>query len=240
LKETAHSLATIGRGGIKVLGSRLASSQLAVASDVNDPTCKLLSMEHCRGVVGFVESSNGEQLIEVLAGTQLGELFSYLLDHNLSLPSSPGVITYQTVGGVLASCTHGQGMKQSSISDCVDSVRVALASGEILVVQHDDDRINAFRASLGCLGIIISVRMHVVPARVLRCVKQSTDVESLIQNMTQWNYAHEYFKNWWFPATHAGANEGDIHLVFILNKFIDIWLLGGFSMFLQLCFTVAN
>jgi FAD/FMN-containing dehydrogenase len=91
LAEASERKRATGRGGVKVLGSRLASSPMAQASA--DPDAVLLSLEQCRGIVSMDEES-----VTVLGSTQIGEVFNYLLDHGRNIACSPGVITYQTIG----------------------------------------------------------------------------------------------------------------------------------------------
>lgn len=67
----------------------------------------MMSLEHCRGIVSLDEDS-----VTVLGGTQIGEVFNYLLDNGRNVACSPGVITYQTIGESIV------GQKSLSFRDC--------------------------------------------------------------------------------------------------------------------------
>jgi FAD/FMN-containing dehydrogenase len=121
---------------------------------VFDPDGCLVSLDHFTGIL-----ADDGATVTVGAATQLATIFNYLLDSKRALTCSPGVITYQTIAGAISSCTHGQGLYQSSLSDIVVGLRVVLASGEVVTIDEQDARLPAFRASLGCLGVILSVRL---------------------------------------------------------------------------------
>jgi FAD/FMN-containing dehydrogenase len=206
IQEQQHRRQQTGRGGVKVVGSLLAASPMA-AAPLNSEGM-LVSLVHFASVVRQDATS-----ITVGAGMQLCELYNLLLDQRRALTCSPGVITYQTIGGAIASCTHGQGLYQSSLSDIVSSVRVVLASGEVLVIDDADPRLGAFRASLGCLGVITEITLRTTAAHLMTCVKEATNMDSLIPQLATANAAHFMFKSWWFPLD--GSPSGDVHVVTI-------------------------
>jgi FAD/FMN-containing dehydrogenase len=103
------------------------------------------------------------------------------------------------------------------LSDIVIGMRVALASGAVLDIDErrgvNAHLLPAFRVGLGCLGIILSVRLKTAPAHVMRCTKEHVSVDEMIDNLAKWNAEHLFFKNWWFPATANQKGAGDVHLV---------------------------
>lgn len=119
-------------------------------------------------------------------------------------------------------------MYQSSLSDCVLGLRVALASGELLDIDERNPQtkslLPAFRVSLGCLGVILSVRLKTIPARIMQCVKERMDVAAMQRHLAEWNMGHLFFKNWWFPATANGIGRGDVHLVSFLTESLYLML----------------
>ena len=111
--------------------------------------------------------ADGElRLVSVGAGCQLKHLLSELERlKNWTLPSL-GLITEQTVAGAVSTGTHGSG--RNSLSQYVVSVRIAhydSATAKATVTQiSSGDALRAARCSLGCLGVILSVKMLCRPS----------------------------------------------------------------------------
>ena len=110
--------------------------------------------------------SDGEELsVSVGAGCQIKHLLLELERRkNWTLPSL-GLITEQTVAGAVSTGTHGSG--RNSLSHYVVSVRLAhydSATGKATVTEiSSGDALRAARCSLGCLGVILSVKMQCRP-----------------------------------------------------------------------------
>ena len=106
--------------------------------------------------------ADGESLLASAgAGCQIKHLLSELERlRNWTLPSL-GLITEQTVAGAVSTGTHRSG--KNSMSQYVVSVRIAhydSASGKATVTEiSSGDALRAARCSLGCLGVILSVKM---------------------------------------------------------------------------------
>ncbi|RLS52670.1 MAG: FAD-binding protein [Planctomycetota bacterium] len=123
----------------------------------------------CEGVViclkhlqqcHFPAEHAGEE-VTVGAGCQIKTLLEYLRRHGKTLPSV-GLITEQTIAGAISTGTHGSG--RHSLSHYVEAVRVARfdqATGKAFIEQIDSGEVlQAARCSLGCLGIILAVRIR--------------------------------------------------------------------------------
>jgi hypothetical protein len=107
------------------------------------------------------ELHEGQPSVRVGGGCQIKDLLRQLRQtENWTLPSV-GFITEQTVAGAISTGTHGSG--RNSLSHYVLSLRVArydAGSGRAIIVEIDaGDELRAARCGLGCLGVIISVRM---------------------------------------------------------------------------------
>ena len=123
----------------------------------------LLDLQYLNHVTPLVD---GEALLaSVGAGCQIKRLLSELERlKNWTLPSL-GLITERTVAGAVSTGTHGSG--KNSLSQYVVSVRIAhydSASGKATVTEiSSGDALRAARCSLGCLGVILSVKMQCRP-----------------------------------------------------------------------------
>ena len=118
----------------------------------------LLFLDRLSGVVA-ADASNLQA--EVWAGTRLGQLGPELATHGQAMPNLPD-IDYQTLGGAIATSTHGTGALLGSLSACVVGLSIATPSGELL--ECDETRnaevFHAARTSLGALGVLTRVRLQ--------------------------------------------------------------------------------
>ncbi|KUE78779.1 D-arabinono-1,4-lactone oxidase [Aeromonas schubertii] len=184
---------------IRLIGSSL--SYEPIHSVFHDPHALLVDLCHLQGRVVMDEES-----VTYRAGTPVDTLYADLIAMERMLPASPGVIGIQTLGGALSTGTHGQGLGQSSLCEAVLALRVLLASGEIVRIERDDPRFGAFVMGLGCLGILLEVRLRTVPNRIMRCTKFTTDYDWLFEHNERVNREHGFVKSWWFAWT------GESHL----------------------------
>ena len=111
--------------------------------------------------------SDGDRpLVSVGAGCQLKRLLSELERLKQWTLPSLGLITEQTVAGAVSTGTHGSG--RNSLSHYVVSVRIAhydSNTGRATITEiSDGDALRAARCSLGCLGVILSVKMLCRPS----------------------------------------------------------------------------
>lgn len=128
--------------------------------------CKdiLLDLRHLEQVQPM---SDGDlRLVAVGAGCQLKRLVSELERLKQWTLPSLGLITEQTVVGAVSTGTHGSG--RSSLSQYVVSVRIAhynSTTGRATITEiSDGEALCAARCSLGCLGVILSVKMLCRPS----------------------------------------------------------------------------
>jgi len=112
--------------------------------------------------------------VTVETGVSLQTLNKELNKKGLSL-SNMGGIDAQSIGGVVSTATHGSSIHHGTFSDEVLSLDVLTASGKLLTIDKSHEHFDAFKTSLGCMGVIISV--------TLKCedtfyVKQKTQIIS--------------------------------------------------------------
>jgi len=119
----------------------------------------------------------------VEAGMQLSDLCAALKNSDFTLPSLP-ILLDQTVGGALATGSHGSSTKHGTLSDQVLAIRIVLPSGEHVTVVEDDSEANlrldgskvlqnssllrAARCGVGMLGTTLAVSLKLIPTMKLR------------------------------------------------------------------------
>lgn len=162
----------------------------------------LLSLDQMAGLV----SVEGDEVV-VRAGTRLGDLGPALASHGRAMANLPD-INKQSLGGALATATHGTGKKLPAIHGTVTALRLVTPQG--LVVDCDatknKDLFDAARVSLGSLGIISQVRLKTTPERNLhRRVWLENFEDTLAQAEARWN-THRNYEFYAVPFTGLAAN----------------------------------
>ena len=180
---------------IRPVGSLHSWSDVIVADKV------LVDMRH----FNQVEIVREEEQIAVVVGggCQMEALLDALEKEELTLPTVPN-ITPQTVAGAISTGTHASGMP--SLSHFVEGIRAAAydpESGEARIYEWTDGpELRAARCALGCMGVILSLRLRCVPrytmAQRVRRVEKIEEVlageeEYPLQSTFLTPYAWSYF-----------------------------------------------
>lgn len=182
-------------GKIRVVGSRLSYEPIAsVTAEGSDAI--LLSLEKLQGFVSMTEDS-----VTFFAGSSVDSLNQFLIKHDRMLPASPGVIGIQTLAGAISTGTHGQGLRQSTLSDAVLKLRVVLPDGSLREVDNSSEDFGAFIMSLGCLGVITQVTFKTIPNQIFTCQKITTNYADLVHLYPRMNQRSRFVKAWWFSWT---------------------------------------
>ena len=126
------------------------------------PTGALLSTEHLNRIVEI-----GDETVTVEAGIRYGDLSSVLEEHGLALPNLAS-LPHVSVGGAIATGTHGSGAGNQSLSAATASLELVRADGSISRLRRGDGDFDGAVVSLGALGLVTRVSLDVVPAFVLR------------------------------------------------------------------------
>ena len=117
-------------------------------------------------------------------------------------------INKQSLGGALATATHGTGKHLPAIHGTVTALRLVTPQG--LVIDCDatknKDVFDAARVSIGSLGIITQARLKTVPNKNLhRRVWLEPFEDTLAQAESRWN-AHRNYEFYAVPFTGLAAN----------------------------------
>jgi xylitol oxidase len=141
---------------IRALGTRHSFSSVA------DTRGTLLSTEHLNGIVEV-----GDAAVTVESGIRYGELAAALDGHGLALANFAS-LPHISVGGAIATSTHGSGVANGSLSTAVRGLELIRADGSIVRLRRGDDDFDGAVVSLGALGVVARVELDVVPAFELR------------------------------------------------------------------------
>lgn len=192
---------------IRALGTRHSFTRLADATGV------LLSTEHLNRVVDV-----GASTVTVEAGIRYGELGVRLLEHGLALANYAS-LPHISVGGAIATSTHGSGATNQSLAGPVAAIDLVLADGSLRTVRRGDDDFAGAVVSLGALGVVARVTLDVLPAFDLCQVVFEglpwSAVEASLEAILAGAYSVSLFTTWadagveqvWVKATEDPGSE---------------------------------
>ncbi len=135
-----------GAGVIRPVGTGHSFSAL-VPSDGTLVACDQMS--------GVLRTDPERLEAEAWAGTRLHQLGPALRAHGQAMPNLPD-IDYQTLGGAVATSTHGTGRAFGSLSSYVAGLALVTPAGEVLdcTPESNPEVFHAARCSLGALGVV--------------------------------------------------------------------------------------
>ena len=141
---------------IRPLGTRHSFSRVA------DTDGTLLSTEHLNRIVAV-----GKRTVTVEAGVRYGELGRSLDEHGLAIANYAS-LPHISVGGAIATATHGSGAQNRSLAASVAALDLVRASGELMHLERGGDDFDGAVVGLGSLGLVARVTLDVRPAFELR------------------------------------------------------------------------
>lgn len=181
-----------GATTLRPLGTRHSFNLVA------DSAGALLSTEHLNRIV---EIDDGTVTVE--AGIRYGELAAALHDHGLALPNVAS-LPHISVGGAIATGTHGSGVRNVSLAAGVSALELVCADGSITRLRRGDEDFDGAVVSLGALGLVARASLDVVPAFDLRQYvfeelawsSVDTDLDAILSG----GYSVSLFTTWAEPA----------------------------------------
>ncbi|HEX3805746.1 MAG TPA: D-arabinono-1,4-lactone oxidase [Gaiellaceae bacterium] len=141
---------------MRPLGTRHAFNSIA------DTDGALVSTEQLDRVVDLSETS-----VTVEAGLRYGELSSALHEHGVAVANLAS-LPHISVGGAIATATHGSGVRNQSLAAAVSALELISADGSLHTLRRGDPDFDGAVVGLGALGLVARVTLDVVPAFELR------------------------------------------------------------------------
>ena len=155
--EEAQELVA-ANAAIRPLGTRHSFSLVGDSAEGG----ALLSTEHLDRIVEI-----GDTTVTVEAGIRYGELSSALHDHGLAVANLAS-LPHISVGGAIATGTHGSGVANTSLAAAVSALDLVGADGSIHRLRRGDADFDGAVVALGTLGLVAHATLDVVPAFDLR------------------------------------------------------------------------
>ncbi|MBI5610169.1 MAG: FAD-binding protein [Deltaproteobacteria bacterium] len=140
------------------------------------------------------------QQITIETGAPLRDLVLAAAEHGLSV-HSPAMFMGLTVGGLIATGSHGTGGSAATVGDAVVAYELVTASGE--VIQASDvgsDRWRAVITNLGALGVVTAVTLQCEPLYNVLEVHEQVHYMEAAPRIAQALDRHEFASIFWSPA----------------------------------------
>jgi xylitol oxidase len=106
-------------------------------------------------------------LVRVGPGASYGAVGAFLAGHGRALANYAS-LPHVTIGGAVATATHGSGAVQPSLASAVSELELVGPDGELTTLAAGDERFDASVVSLGALGIFASLTLQTVPEEPMR------------------------------------------------------------------------
>lgn len=177
---------------VRVTGSGHSFTALCSTDDV------LISLDRLAGIES-VDAAAGRAWIR--AGSKIRDLGGPLAEHGLALENQ-GDVDVQALAGAVSTGTHGTGPLLGSISTQVDALRIVTATGDIIECsrQAEADVFRAAQVSLGALGVIVAVRMRLLPRYRLHEQARREPLDACLASLDERIRANRHFEFFWYPA----------------------------------------
>jgi L-gulonolactone oxidase len=135
-------------------------------------------------------------------GLTITQFHLILAQHGLAL-SIVGSISDESVGGIIATATHGSGADFPCMAEYVLSIELLLASGVCVRCSRTENK-DLFLATvggLGATGIVVSATLLLETAFRLKDVQGMVPFEEVVNNLEDIARSAEHARFWWFVAT---------------------------------------
>jgi FAD-linked oxidoreductase len=160
------------------------------------------------GMQRVIDADAESGLVTVQAGITLHALGPQNARHGLALENQ-GDIDLQTLGGALATATHGTGARFGNLSTRVVGMRMVTASGDIvdLTNESDPEGLLAARVSLGALGIVSQVTIECVPLYTLERHDKPLPLAGVLDRLDEHVDGNDHFEFFLWPYTRTAMTR---------------------------------
>jgi FAD-linked oxidoreductase len=169
--------------------------------DVTDGT--LIDLSAFTGLKGF---DPGREVATIAAATPMWGVGSLLHPLGYALKNMAD-IDRQTLGGAIATSTHGTGRALGSLSAEVASFRLLTVNGEVIHCSPEEnaDIYHAGRTSLGLLGVMTEIDMKLRPVYKLQRKYFISPIDKLFRQLDGLTKANRHFEFFWFPLSEMAV-----------------------------------
>ncbi len=177
---------------VRALGTRHSFSKIA------DSDQHLVSSRELQKIISLDKE---KRTVTVEAGITYGQLAPYLQENGLALHNLAS-LPHISVGGAIATATHGSGISNGNLSSAVSAIELVTASGELVTFDKAKDPVKFYGAvvGLGALGIVTKVTLELLPSfNMKQVVYRNLPIAALEKNFQQvmsMGYSVSFFTDW--------------------------------------------
>ncbi|WP_285036605.1 FAD-binding protein [Plantibacter sp. ME-Dv--P-095] len=192
IDEVRTLVADAARDGTRVraLGTRHSFTDLA------DSDGTLITVLDIPADPVFDEAAGS---VTIGAGTRYGIAAAWLAEHGLAFHNM-GSLPHISIGGAIATGTHGSGNDNGILSSAVSGLEYVDATGDLVHVRRGDPGFDGLVIGLGAYGIVVRVTVDVQPAyRVRQDVYRDVPWDAVLadfEGVTGGAYSVSIFTNW--------------------------------------------
>lgn len=190
------SILRSGQGPLRPVGAGHSFTGLATTNDM------LLTLDR---LTGLVAHDPIRHQATVRAGTRLYQLGPALSVVGQEMPNLPDV-NKQSLGGGLATGTHGTGNGLKAMHGEVTALRVATPAGDLVDcdAKSRPELFHAARVGLGAFGVVTQVTLQNAPLKRVRKRSEVRGIEDLLDDWPRLRTAHRNVEFFILPFTgHA-------------------------------------
>ncbi len=136
--------------------------------------------------------------VEIPAGMKLWQINEFLDSKNLALQNL-GSIDQQSIAGAISTGTHGTGLKFSCLASQCTEFTFLDGKGNIHNIYRENPHFYGLLVSFGTLGMILKLKIQVVPSYQIQENTFTCKWENAIENFETWISEYDHFKLWWLP-----------------------------------------
>lgn len=180
---------------VRALGTRHSFNTIADSVDLLISTSRLTTAP----VI-----DKDARTVTVGAGTRYGDLATELHAAGWAL-SNLASLPHISVGGAIATGTHGSGDNVGSLAESVRDIELVTASGDVLQLRRGDADFDGAVVSLGALGVVTRVTLAIEPSYTIeQYVYERLPFATLAEHfdaVTGGAYSVSVFSTWRDPDT---------------------------------------
>ncbi len=138
--------------------------------------------------------------ITIETGAPLLDLVLVAAEHGMSV-HSPAMFMGLTVGGLIATGSHGACRNSATFGDAVVAYELVTADGQVISASDvGSDRWRAILTNLGALGVVTAVTLQCEPLYNVLEVHEQVDYREAAQRIPHALDRHEFVSVFWSPA----------------------------------------
>ncbi|MBW2483276.1 MAG: FAD-binding oxidoreductase [Deltaproteobacteria bacterium] len=156
----------------------------------------LLDMSAMNRIIEFDEEA---AQITVEAGMRIIDIYQAVHHRLLTLPASPTESHSSVAGAICANVNGKDAWRQGSFAHQVISLKLLLASGEILTIDRSHELFNAVVGGIGLLGIIVEATLQLkpIPSPYVEINRIPVpDVDALLETMARVELTYDAIVVW--------------------------------------------